>query len=390
MAIRGRATTAAIVAICVLAALAPGSAPAASITGTVSDDVTHAGIEGIQVCPTPGPYTFEGECVETGPAGEYTLGGLPPTSYKLEFRAFEPGLNYVREWYGGDHQPPGDSVTLVEDGEAATGIDVELEAGGMITGTATDATTGGPAAGVWVCVEGVLPVFYGTCARANSAGEFIYDDMPTGEYRVEFSGWSDVNYMRRYYKDADAFSLSTKVPVVAGETVSGIDEELYPGAQISGRISDSRTGASLHEARACATKPSGEENAEWCDKTDVDGTYTIRSLPAGSYFVSFEDPGSQWWNGATMFDEADAIPVIPPETVTGIDGALPWYYGPMPTEAAATADPGGVVPPVAAVAPLPSKPRLHPCRKGFHRKLIKGKKRCVRKHRHRGLHRRNL
>jgi hypothetical protein len=190
------------------------------LVGVVTDEDTHLGIPGIEVCPSPEPYTFERECVKTGSMGGYTIGALGPTAYKLEFRAFGPGLNYVREWYGGAQEPSGDAVTIGSYDEAVNGIDAELEPGGVMTGTATDATTGGPAGGVWVFVDAAPPVFYGTGAQANEAGDFVRDDMPTGDYTVSFGGWSDANYLHRLYKDADSLAAATAVPVVAGQTVS--------------------------------------------------------------------------------------------------------------------------------------------------------------------------
>jgi hypothetical protein len=375
-------------------ALAPTAATASSINGVVTDANTHLGIPGIEVCPSPEPYIFERECVKTGSMGGYTIAALGPTAYKLEFRAFAPGLNYVREWYGGDQEPSGDAVTIGSYDEAVNGIDAELEPGGVMTGTATDATTGGPAAGVWVFIDAASPVFYGTGAQANEAGEFSRDDMPTGEYTVSFAGWSDANYLHRYYKDAESFASATNVPVITGETVSGIDQALYPGAQIFGRVTDVESGEPLYEVRVCAS-PADEENAEWCDKTDLDGNYTIRSLPADTYFIEFGAENGpfghtvgQWWDHAESREEAEPLTVETPETLTGIDGAVPSSLGQEPPgpEIPPRDDSGETAPvelrPPAQVQllPLVGRTPLPKCHKGFHRKLVKGKKRCVRKH----------
>jgi hypothetical protein len=146
--------------------------------------------------------------------------------------------------------------------------------------------------------------------------------------------------------------------------------------------------------RVCAA-PSDEENAEWCDKTDLDGTYTIRSLPADSYFVEFGAENGffghsvgEWWDHAESRQEAEPLTVEPPETLTGIDGALPWYFGQEPpgpedpsTDGSGETESVLVWPPAASRSlPVVGGPPPRKCRKGFHRKLVKGKKRCVRKH----------
>ena len=61
--------------VCAAFLVLPSDALASSISGTV----TASGgvpIPGVEVCPTPQPYTFETSCVETGPTGQYKYDGL--------------------------------------------------------------------------------------------------------------------------------------------------------------------------------------------------------------------------------------------------------------------------------------------------------------------------
>lgn len=369
-----------------LAALVPALAAAGSISGTVTDEETDLGIAGIEVCPQPSPYTFEADCTKTDANGAYLLNELPPASYELRFSAWPLELNYVQEWYGGDQIYPGDLVTVGAT-EAKTGIDAELEEGGVIKGAATDAETLGPAAGVWVCIEALEPVFYGTCARADSSGEYERNDLPTGEYRISFDGENDVNYLQRFYDESDTFSGATHVPVTAGSTVSGIDAVLHPGAQIIGTVTEAGTGVPLGEIEVCLWRPGislPPEYVERCTRTDAGGNYAIRSLPADSYDDVFSQEGGgfggdtfgeQWWQGVSSSSEATPLTIAPPETLTGIDAQLVDFAvdGPGPGTGGGTITP----PP-----PPTSKPQPRKCKKGFHRKLVKGKQRCVRKHKH--------
>ncbi|HET7507928.1 MAG TPA: hypothetical protein VFJ53_06180, partial [Solirubrobacterales bacterium] len=85
-------------------------------------------------------------------------------------------------------------------------------------------------------------------------------------------------------------------------------------------------------------------------------------------------------------EEATPIAIVPPETRTGIDGVVDRaIWGPPEKEPTVTTDPP---PPPVATASV--RPRLRKCHKGFHRKLVKGKKRCVRKHRHHRRHHRHI
>lgn len=377
-----------LIAWVALAALAPALAAAASIAGTVTDEDTHAGIAGIEVCAGPTPST-EIDCEKTVAGGTYLLEGLPAGSYQVRFSAIAWEPNYVQEWYGGDQIYPGDLVA-VEATEAKTGIDAELEEGGVIEGTATDAETSAPAANVWVCVEAELPVFFGLCQRTDSEGKYVTGDLPTGEYRISFDGENDANYLRRYYDDTDYYGAATEVPVTAGSTVPEIDAALYPGAQIFGTVTEAGSGVPLSGIEVCLWRKKNwmwPEEVQNCTKTDPSGNYAIRSLPADAYGVVFSREGSawvfdtfdeQWWNGYDTAEESTTVHVTPPQALTGVDAELV-NHAPKPETGG-----GGTVTPPPSSLPSPPPPVVkqppRKCKKGFHRKLVKGKKRCVRKH----------
>jgi hypothetical protein len=140
-----------------------------------------------------------------------------------------------------------------------------------------------------------------------------------------------------------------------------------------------------------ASAPTGDYNTN-CGWTNASGNYAIRGLPAGSYVVGF-DVGfnapfgggptvTEWWKGASARADATVLELTAPSSTTGVDGKASRPYWPssaLPSEST----PSTTVP---LVSPI-SKPHLPRCKKGFHRKLVKGKKRCVRKHRHHHRHR---
>lgn len=389
---RARALLVGVATALALAAMTPALASAGSISGTVTDQDTHVGISGIEVCLQPSPYTFEGPCTKTGTGGTYVLSGLAEASYQVHFSAWPKDLNYVQEWYGGDQTYPGDLVGVGAT-EAKTGIDAELEEGGVITGTATDATTLGPAGGVWVCVEALDPAFFGLCQRANSAGEYETDDLPTGDYRIEFNGENEANYLRRYYDEEEEFGQATHLPVTAGTVVTGIGAMLSPGAQILGTVIEAGTGTPLGGIEVCLWRPNGPASPEYvqnCTRTDGSGNYAIRSLPADTYDVVFSREGSawtedsfgeQWWKGVDSAAQAIPLTVAPPATISGIDAQLVDNAPVYPNLDNPGAGGNGTVAP----SPPAARKASRKCKKGFHRKLVKGKKRCVRNRRgHRG------
>jgi hypothetical protein len=368
-----------------LAAITPALAAAATVSGTVSDEVTHAGIADVDACFRPEPETFETECDETDPTGHYEVGGLPKGSYVVRFSADRNNLQYVSEYF--DDAQDYFEMDLFNLGAGDATISAELAEGGAIAGTISDETTGLPASGVRACAMDSQG-FWPRCDDSDANGDYFLNGVPSGIYKVEYEGGNRVNYLHEFYEDAAARAAATDVAVTAPTTTSDIDAELTPGAEILGHVTDIRTGAPAADIMVCALEPEpGEYQA--CDWTDSAGGYAMRSLPAGTYLVAFELEyfpwgvgADQWWRGAATAAEADSIAIAPPETRTGIDGQVTSPYWPQGLDPA-----GGIV--IPRPPPSGSKPRPKKCKKGFHRKVVHGKRRCVRKQRRRQQRRRS-
>jgi len=373
-----------------LVALAPALAAANSISGTV----TGAGegpIEGIEVCARPEPHEFETACVVTDVTGSYSLLNLPAADYRIGFSADASNLRFVSEYYDDAIYSYEADLFELEVEDDAT-VDADLAEGGSISGRVVDETTAEPIEGLWPCA---LAEWIVRCGPTNANGEYIINGLPTDTYKVEFWGANAVNYLTEWYDDSPTVGTSTAVEVTAPTTTPGTDAELAPGAQILGRVTGFGTGAPLEDELVCAEEPGfeGYEQAG-CGWTDATGEYAIRGLPAGTYIVSFgleyapelDSPiRGQWWQGAASREEADPITIAPPETRSGIDGQLPDPFALRGPDIELSSNP----PPRAST--LPSVVRTPPkkCKIGFRRKLIKGKKRCVRKHRRHQGHRKH-
>jgi len=362
-----------------LAVLAVLVAPATAAAGTIAGTVTAEGggpLQGVEVCPTPEPYTFEADCVYTDASGHYQL-TLRGADYKLSFSAFQSNLRYVSEWYDDARYSEADLFHL-GDSENAN-LDVALAEGGSIGGAVTDEGTEAPVKGIWACAvdsEGI-PI---RCDRSDSSGAYLINGLPSGTYDVEYEGGNTVNYLREFYEDADSWAAATPVLVTAPATTPTIDAKLAQGAEILGHVTDPETSGPSKGVFVCANEQAPGEY-QGCDSTDANGDYAIRSLPAGAYLVAFELEyfpwglwAKQWWQGATTMAEADPIVLAPPETRTGIDGQATSPFGFPPPH-----DPVAWSGTVETLSPLTREPPKK-CKKGFHRKLVKGKRRCVRKH----------
>jgi len=365
----------AVVWLAVLALSAPAAAASGSISGTVTDTATHAGIANLEVCAVQVPYDGTAwPCTYTDDVGDYNLGSLDYDAYEVEF-AGRP-LGYVPMWWEGrESWGEGDPVPV--EGAAVSSIDAELTFGGTIEGMVTRASNGSPLVGIGVCASDPVADKFGGCATTDSIGAYAIRGMPVGEYALLFSPGGE-ELQGEFYDGKDSEATADLVAVVLGGVRSGIDATLEEGGRIAGTVRLADGGAPVEGVEVCARSTT---EVGYCTQSDGDGRYELTNVRAGFYKVEFLPAGlglglmKQFWDHRPARGEADGLTLEPGVNLTGIDAdlmAVPTATFPPPVL------PAGSSP---AIAPRVSGPRLKRCKKGFHRKWVKGKKRCVRKHR---------
>jgi len=375
-------------------ALAPAAALAAggSISGRVTAFSIALGgpganpIEGVEVCAWSLASEEEWFCAETDAEGNYEIAGLENDEYGVEFWGRPVG--YELQFYNG-RENWWEADPVVVEGGPVTGVDAGLIPLAGIEGTVTRSSDGEPVEEVEVCAWPLSVEGFGGCTGTAGDGSYLISGLEPGEYKVEFwPGFTGQNLAYQFYKDRDRWLEADAVSVEAEETTPGIDAELHPGATISGTVSKAATGVPLEEIRVCSID--GPTGQLWiCTRTEPNGTYELPFHSKGQYkvvvsvniaewfgeeeFIAEEEDGfpSQYWNNQTTLAAANVVPLATGQAVPGIDARL---GPPAPTV---------VVPPVVK-APVHHK-RKH-CRKGFVRKKVKGKVRCIRRHRHRRHH----
>jgi hypothetical protein len=372
---------------------APAMAATGTIEGTVTDDtLSHTPISGTQVCAWGVPLTVEETCASTDGDGHYSLGTGASGDYRVAFRP-PAGQNLTFQYYDDAEKFSDSDLVPLEDGETASGIDAELHEGGTITGTVIEAGTESPIAGLPVCANSFD--LSGSCDSTDAGGNYVITGLSEdSNYRVEFNYYTPfqdvLNYLTQYYQGSENHNDWDPVAVTVGDTTEGIDAVMKPGAQIVGRVLEVGTSAPLPEIEVCALDPAGTPLAqefEQCTFTDATGHYAIKSLRAGTFIVVFsrerfvDSDGffPQWFDGASSAAGATQITISPPQTRAGVDARLlstldPWHRSPR------------VV--VSLVETTPSKPAPIKCKRGFRRKKVKGKVRCVKVHKKRHKHRR--
>jgi hypothetical protein len=362
--------------VCGLIAPALASAANGSIAGKVTEVAAgHAPIEGAQVCAFGlGPAEDLG-CDSSDSTGVYTIPGLTPDDYLVSFRAQDQG--YTVQYF--DHASSfedADKVTVAS-GVQTPNVNGELSEGGRIEGAVIDAVSKAGVEEVEACAyleNGPEEFDFGGCTEPDASGDYEINGLANGDYLVEFWPYGDPDYVFELYDDALFPEQATRVPVAVGSPATGVDAELEKGGRIAGTVTNAANGLPLGEIEVCAREGAAPNRYLRCALTNSAGQYAIRALPTGSYKVEFTqwDPAAfehilsvQYYSGKATLAEAQLVPVTAPSTTFGIDAR----FGTPPA-------PPVVVPPAPPVV-TPVVVKKKTCRKGFRKKTVKGKARCV-------------
>ena len=283
------AITAASPATGINAAMSAGT----SVSGTVSAAVGGADLADICVSALPvGSTSSAGAASTSATNGTYSVLGLLPGSYDVEFAAGSCGGDYVTQWYNdtptGAPSISAAQVVVVSVTSPATSINAAMAPSTSISGT-VDAAASGVDIGnmcVWA-----YPVGGGAAGKATTAldGMYTITGIAAGSYSVEFYTFpcGGRSYVTQWYNDAPtgapSISGALVVAVTAASPASGINAELALAASISGTVTAAIGGSDV--VGVCVSARSTDGGIGASTTTAADGTYTIFGLAAGSYEV---------------------------------------------------------------------------------------------------------
>lgn len=187
------------------------------ISGVVTDAATGKPIADICAYPFawssvqgPNPGSF---C--TNAEGRYTLGGLGPYAWPVEFTDFSG--TYAWQWSGGANNRLDAEKVRVHAGRTVA-ADARLTSGGRITGRIT--TPAGVYATAFV-VNAASGDEAGPYGPPAEDGSYVIGGLATQALKVMFRAGYPADV--RWYRDATSFETATVVPVRSGTTVTGID-----------------------------------------------------------------------------------------------------------------------------------------------------------------------
>lgn len=284
-----------------------------TISGTVTDATTLAGIPNVQVKI----YNSSGLHITnatTDSLGDYVTGtGLPAGVYFASARR----QGYVPELYPNIvcyscNATTGNQIT-VNAGLPTVDIDFALDAGGSILGNITDSATSAPLSGAGINVYNSSGNYL-TGSGVDPSGNYITGDgLPGGTYYVR--SWNNVGYLNELYDNIPCYlncivTGGTPVAVTAPDGTTGIDFALSPGGTVSGTITDASSLVPLSNISVQLYDSTGSPVSY--GYTDSAGVYTtLDGVPTGTYYA-------RTGNGIGYIDELyDDLPCPFGCTITG-------------------------------------------------------------------------
>jgi hypothetical protein len=201
----------------------------ATISGTITAAATGAPVEKVEACAKlvetkPGPELKLERCAKTNAAGGYTIDGLVPGQWSINFYAQQAEADVVSAPYAQPTVEVGPQQNL-------PGVSQALIPGGQIAGTVRLAGTGAPVGGVQVCVTMASSPTPLGCVHTPSSGAYRFMRVWPGSYKVVFSpepsGTEGPNsFPTQWWGGQSTFAAATPIEITPPTIVNNIDASL--------------------------------------------------------------------------------------------------------------------------------------------------------------------
>lgn len=290
-----------------------------SISGTVIDENDQP-IAGINVNANDVIVDSWVAGDTTDSNGDYIIESLPAGSYRVRTDANEKG--FVNENYDNviaDDQATEVDVTILNN---TPDINFMLELGGTISGVIVDENDQ-PVEGIRVQAFDFSEGFWLSDGITDINGNYTIPGIPSGDYKV-YADTSGTDFVGEVYDNVFDWDLATAVNVVAQNDSAGIDFVLELGGTISGVIFDE----SNQPVDGVKVQAFDFTEGFWLGDgiTDINGSYTIPSVPLGDYKVFADASGTDFvskvYDNVFDWDLATAVNVVALNDSAGIDFVL--------------------------------------------------------------------
>lgn len=254
----------------------------------------------------------------TDASGNYTLNGLETGAYVVRFSDF--GGTYAQRYAGNVVDRSAATEFQVGPGVNATGVNIQLSAGGGITGIVTQTPTGGSATPSNQGYVDVIKVTGGvheavSSIQTNASGAYTLTGLAAGNYTIQTAGDNTAAWAQTYRGPAYYPEDATTVAVSGTTTTNAGTTNIVPGTTLRGTFTDTN----LAPVPTVDVKILFERSpGNWVAPPPAGGSgdqisYNVSRLPPGRYVVYFEDTATtdkyvtQYYNNKPTFGTATVI-----------------------------------------------------------------------------------
>ncbi|SDN38171.1 Carboxypeptidase regulatory-like domain-containing protein [Cryobacterium flavum] len=234
-------------------------------------------------------------------ARAWSLAGVPAGEYKVQLSS-----SGTTEWWKNATSLETATLITVTAGEWVENVDFAQSV--SISGTVTSAVDGSAVANGSVYAYRAKESYSSYHAYSGSDGSYVFTDLPDGDYKLKFDGYSNAKPLStQWYTNAADLDSATAITVVDGVPATNVDAALQPGIAISGTVTDAATGAPIANASI-----SGWSN--YSIVTDANGHYSSTVAAAGRYQFRVQS--------STHVNPADVAFDVPAEGLPNADAQL--------------------------------------------------------------------
>lgn len=263
------------------------------VGNTISGNITNGlGTPMANVSVFASSSTYSGYAY-TDAAGNYTVKGLTPGSYKLSIRP--PDGPYVDGYYttGNSNRftTVQASATAIVVGPNKTGVNSKIPYGYYMSGKLTT-TTG--AAIAYATIYAAGPSY--RSASTDAAGNYKVQGLISGDYTIQVQPPYGANLQEGFYTTLNANRYTTirasASTLTVGPNKTALNMKVPAGYSIAGKITGPN-GVGLAYASVVAYN----SNSSQYGNAGADGTYIIDGLGTGSYKIRVESYGEPLQSG---------------------------------------------------------------------------------------------
>ncbi|NEN04939.1 hypothetical protein G3T36_03550 [Diaminobutyricibacter tongyongensis] len=291
-----------------------------TISGTVSAQGSPgAGLAGatVNASSTAGVVA---QAVTDG-SGRYTLEDLAAGTYTVEFLP-GAGQSFSAQWWKNASSPSAATSITVGSQQNVPGINATLAAQSSVSGTVEQqGNPNTPVAGVNVNAVRSDGTYAGSNGVSDSAGNFTVAQLPAGSYTLIFTPnrtpGSEQNFAVQWWNGESSQAAANYFTVTGGQSATGMNAVMVPGATISGTVQGGSPAAALQGVVVGVYSLDGRLRGSV--RTDALGHYSIDQLTAGTYAVKFAAPSpydTEWSGGKPSLQAATPLTVTSGQTAT--------------------------------------------------------------------------